>query len=486
MINPKDVAEKLYNILLGFGLAVDKYDSDGNITVNTAECRRYAVKSPNIIVRFSPETQTITLQTGPGELPEKIRDMIKMTASDNLYNFDYTQFTKKITPRGEAAGIQKAKDGVMENEIKKLLKLAGLSEAEYNDTASCENEEQMGDVLDYQTFAEGAGCPCCGDGPCNCASDCEGCGRTRVPATKFEITMEGFGSMTGSSKTSYQALENVKLVIRHAKAVNEETRGSRSRNIKEIYIQRGDERFKMAENNLKASRAMARHIQQGGEMFDAVGESIVDMAREQRKLKEFVRYVNKRGLVNERNSDYITLAKQNINDISESFRTLASAKSYANAIDTLQSRNNVQPLEEDNIQELFTETHFDDRVAEAMDSLRGAVSRDRAYQAAVTEAISSEIFAGFRETVVEAELLTYESHNHKLAQRVRSLGLCTESSVLRGFLKSVSYKISESQRLSAFETSSVRDCISKLRNVTESVKTDPLDNLYATLSKYDY
>ena len=24
-------------------------------------------------------------------------------------------------------------------------------------------------------MSEGAGCPCCGDGPCNCASDCEGC-----------------------------------------------------------------------------------------------------------------------------------------------------------------------------------------------------------------------------------------------------------------------------------------------------------------------
>ena len=432
MINSKDVAEKLYNILLGFGLSVDKYDAEGNITVDTANCRRYAVKSPNIIVRFSPETQTITLQTGPGEIPEKIHDMIKMTASDNLYNFDYTQFTKKITPRGEAAGIKKAKDGVMENEINK-------AEADYQEQEN-----------------------------------------------KAEITMEGFGSMTGSSKTSYQALENVRLVIRHARTVNEESRGSRSRNIKEIYIQRGDERFKMAENNLKASRAMARHIQQGGEMFDSVGESIVDMAREQRKLKEFVRYVNKRGLVNENNSDYIMLAKQNIIDISESFKRLASAKSYANAIESLQSRNNVQPLEEDNIQELFTETHFDDRVAEAMDSLRGAVSRDRAYQAAVTEAISSEIFAGFRESVVEAELLTYESHNHKLAQRVRSLGMCTESSVLRGFLKSVSYKISESQQLSAFETSSVRSCIAKLQNVTESVKTDPLDNLYATLSKYDF
>ncbi len=415
MINPSDVAEKIYNILLGFGLSVDKYDSEGKVTVGTTDCRRYVVKTPNIIVRFSPETQTITLQTGPGEIPEKIHNMIQMTASDNLYNFDYNQFAKTITPRGEASDVENVKDSVMEQEI-----------------------------------------------------------------------MEGFGTMTGSTKTSYQALDNVRLVLRHGARVNEESRGSRSRNIKEIYIQRGDERFKLAETNLKAGRAMARHIQQGGEMFDAVGESIVNMAREQRKLKEFVRYVNKRGLVNESNAEYVTLAKQNISDISESFKRLAGIKSYASALETINSRNNVQPLEEDNIQELFTETHFDDCVAEAMDSLRGAVSRDKAYQAAISEAISSERFMGFKEAVLEADLLTYETQNHKLAQRVRSLGICTESTVLRGFLNSVSYKISESRKLSTFETTSVRECMAKLRGVTESVKADPLDKLYATLAKYDY
>ncbi len=33
------------------------------------------------------------------------------------------------------------------------------------------------DVNPYngEDMSEGAGCPCCGDGPCNCASDCEGC-----------------------------------------------------------------------------------------------------------------------------------------------------------------------------------------------------------------------------------------------------------------------------------------------------------------------
>ncbi len=28
---------------------------------------------------------------------------------------------------------------------------------------------------EYEEVEEGAGCPCCGDGPCNCGSDCEGC-----------------------------------------------------------------------------------------------------------------------------------------------------------------------------------------------------------------------------------------------------------------------------------------------------------------------
>ena len=28
---------------------------------------------------------------------------------------------------------------------------------------------------EYEEVDEGAGCPCCGNGPCNCASDCEGC-----------------------------------------------------------------------------------------------------------------------------------------------------------------------------------------------------------------------------------------------------------------------------------------------------------------------
>ena len=46
---------------------------------------------------------------------------------------------------------------------------------------------------------------------------------------------EGFGPITGSAKTSYQPLDNVKLILKHKKGVSEEVRGARSRNIHIIY-----------------------------------------------------------------------------------------------------------------------------------------------------------------------------------------------------------------------------------------------------------
>ena len=46
---------------------------------------------------------------------------------------------------------------------------------------------------------------------------------------------EGISPAYGSSKSSYQQLENAKLIIKHTKPVNEESRGSRSRNIRAIH-----------------------------------------------------------------------------------------------------------------------------------------------------------------------------------------------------------------------------------------------------------
>jgi hypothetical protein len=48
---------------------------------------------------------------------------------------------------------------------------------------------------------------------------------------------EGISKAYGSQKSSYQHCESAKLIIRHSKPVSEEIRGSRSRHIKELFIE---------------------------------------------------------------------------------------------------------------------------------------------------------------------------------------------------------------------------------------------------------
>ena len=216
-VNADAVGEKIFNLMKGFGLEVKSFSAEGKITIDPQDATRFVVADPNMIVRYDKPNQTIQFATSTAEESEQLRTMLKDLATDNLQNFDFKVFDRRLEPKSEMIDIAQ------------------------------KQEKDMADVL------------------------------------------EGFGAMTGSTKTSYQGLDNVKIVVRHKKAVNEEVRGARSRNIHSIFIQRGDERFKMAENNLKAARAMARHIQKGGEMHDTVGESITEMAAEHRTLKEFVR-----------------------------------------------------------------------------------------------------------------------------------------------------------------------------------------------------
>ena len=243
MIDATLVGEKIFNILKGQGFMVKSYDREGNLTLDASQATRFAVPEPNLLVRYDQDSQTVGLKSGAEVDDEVTRTMLKNLASDNLLNFDYRRFEKKVSPKGEQNDIAVSK------------------------------EQEVNDV------------------------------------------MEGFGSMTGTSKSSYQTLENVKLVVKHSKPVNEESRGARSRHIESIYIRRGGEQFKMNENNLKAARAMARHIQEGGEMHDSVGKAISEMATEYRQLNEFVRYVRRNGLMNESNQNYVDMATDNIVNI---------------------------------------------------------------------------------------------------------------------------------------------------------------------------
>lgn len=163
--------------------------------------------------------------------------------------------------------------------------------------------------------------------------------------TMSDVFNEGLSPLEGSSRTSRQTLENVRLIVKHRAPVNEEQRGSRSRNISAIFIENADgERFKYPHKHLNGARAMARHVAHGGVPSDMVGEAIIEQSTNLSKLKEFMNVVNKQGLVNESNRSIVANVKQKMESIKESIKRIQSAKGYTSFVESMALNENKEKM----------------------------------------------------------------------------------------------------------------------------------------------
>ena len=273
--------------------------------------------------------------------------------------------------------------------------------------------------------------------------------------------MEGFGTMSGSTKSSYQGLDNVTIVVRHTKPVNEEVRGSRSRNIHSILLKRGEEVFKLPENNLAMARAMARHLQKGGETFDEIGTKIVEMAADYKSLGQFVNYVRRSKLVNEDNQVYVDLAMENVQSIRDTFKRLSGAKTYETAIQSLSETDDHIELDEDttDIEALFTETHFDDKVANVMDNLKTLSVKRKAFESYLTKAIKKESFSNIKNLLSESDVMDFATPHAKLGYQVSQLGFSAKDPKLGNYLQGLSRKLNAGSGLSQFEYGAIKSCL---------------------------
>ena len=112
------------------------------------------------------------------------------------------------------------------------------------------------------------------------------------------------------------------------KAVDEEVRGSRSRNIQAIYLENSaGERFQYPHNHLAGARAMLRHVKEGGTPYDDFGQHIIEQSKELSDLYKFERWVNKNGLI-EGNDDVVEVVKEQKNKIREHIKKLQSQSYY--------------------------------------------------------------------------------------------------------------------------------------------------------------
>ena len=415
-VNIAATAEKVFNILKGFGFGVDSFSADGKQVIDPTQATRFVVTDPNILVRIDYQTETVILNTSEDLADHKVRTMLKDIAHDYLMKFDYKVFGKKIKARGESQDI------------------------------AHQTEKDMADIK------------------------------------------EGFDTMSGSSKTSYQSLDNVKIVVKHKKAVNEEVRGSRSRNIHSIFIQRGDERFKLPENNLAMARAMARHVQKGGEVFDENATSIIEMAQDLKKLREFVNYVRTAKIMNEDNAEYVQLAVENIENIKNTFKKLSGAKTYESTIENL-TTTSIELSEDDDadLRDKFTVSHFDDKVGNVLGQLKSLSLKKTAFESYITKAVANESFANLKDLLRENDLVDFATPEARLGHQVNQLSFSANNSQLSAYLQGVSKKITSGGQLNQFEYGTIKSCLLGANTNTPTVNnTVDLGEDYKTfLEQYD-
>ena len=195
---------------------------------------------------------------------------------------------------------------------------------------------------------------------------------------------EGISPAYGSSKSSYQQLENAKLIIKHNKPVNEESRGSRSRNISAIYIENADgERYKMPTNNLAGGRAMLRHVKEGGTPYDDFGTHIQEQCNELKKLKEFKKYSLRNGLVNEDTTDIVEAVSNRINSLREGINKLKGCKCYNETKEKFESKEfKINETDRTKLRNQFTVRTFDESLDEALPYVNALVKEMKALKEA--------------------------------------------------------------------------------------------------------
>lgn len=134
-------------------------------------------------------------------------------------------------------------------------------------------------------------------------------------------------SLSGSAMRSYYQLPRAKMVVVHKSRVQEEVRGSRTRNVKEVFVESNGERRRMRTNNLHAARAMTHHLNEGGLYDDKFGTHIETSASDLDLLKGLLSELEIGG-----RSHHASRTLQFINNIKNSLKLAGSPRGYRDSL----------------------------------------------------------------------------------------------------------------------------------------------------------
>ena len=214
--------------------------------------------------------------------------------------------------------------------------------------------------------------------------------------TMTDIQTEGYTPLQGSTKTSEQKLEGVKVIVRHSKPIDENSRGARSRNIQGIFVETSEgERFKYPHIHLNGARAMARHVHAGGKPHDEVGEAIVNLSDQLAKLKEVTKFARRFSQVQEQAADVLPLVNDKIANIKNTIHKLTTATGYSDFAENYKASETVEPSIEalEELKGKFTVTKFDEKIGEVLPLLQSIMDEAKQEQDNSSQAMAQRIMA---------------------------------------------------------------------------------------------
>jgi hypothetical protein len=151
----------------------------------------------------------------------------------------------------------------------------------------------------------------------------------------------------GTNRTSYQQVGEAKLIVRHSKPINFNAPNGRTQHIEHIYVENMmGERFRYPIKHLNGARAMARHIAEGGNFFDDIGNYIIGLSEELGKLRVFKNYVDRSPVVSESMSNIQAKVIDRITGIKEEIHALQTNRYYSQFKENFTGSNKIEVPED--------------------------------------------------------------------------------------------------------------------------------------------
>jgi len=173
---------------------------------------------------------------------------------------------------------------------------------------------------------------------------------------------------------SEQRIGECSLIIKHAFPLDDMSKLTRGA-IDKIYIQNpSGERFLSPSKSLLASRLLAMHTNQGGNIYDPQGQGIIGVVDEANKLAKFLRMTrsSKYEGLNEEAAEMRQCAGMRLESLRRVLRSSLSERGYGRLMEFMESDKLINSDDEEDIKEYFTRNVYDEGLDETLPFVRKA------------------------------------------------------------------------------------------------------------------